>query len=132
MGNGTPLGRVLGLGSAHKGAGHWTVQRLTAIGNLTLGVWLAVSLFVNDVSSYAGMQRWLASPLAAAPLALFAISMFTHIRGGLPEMIEDYVHDEPRKLACLLAVNFYCWGGLIFSLICIAKIALGGATHVGQ
>ena len=31
MGNGTELGRVRALGSAHSGAHHWLVQRYTAI-----------------------------------------------------------------------------------------------------
>ena len=30
MGNGTSIGRVRGLGSAHSGAHHWLVQRFTA------------------------------------------------------------------------------------------------------
>ena len=34
MGNGTELGRVRGLGSAHSGTHHWLVQRYTAVGNL--------------------------------------------------------------------------------------------------
>ena len=36
MGNGTSIGRVRGLGSAHEGAHHWLLQRFTAIGNLVL------------------------------------------------------------------------------------------------
>ena len=44
MGNGTSIGRVRGLGSAHSGSHHWLVQRFTAIGNLVLGIWFVVSL----------------------------------------------------------------------------------------
>ena len=40
MGNGTSIGRVRGLGSAHHGPGHWLGQRFTAIGNLVLMLWL--------------------------------------------------------------------------------------------
>ena len=36
MGNGTSIGRVRGLGSAHEGVHHWLLQRFTAIGNLVL------------------------------------------------------------------------------------------------
>jgi succinate dehydrogenase / fumarate reductase membrane anchor subunit len=42
MGNGTPIGRVRGLGTAHEGAHHWMVQRFTAIGNLVLMSYLVV------------------------------------------------------------------------------------------
>ena len=44
MGNGTSIGRVRGLGSAHEGAHHWLVQRFTAIGNIVLALFLALSL----------------------------------------------------------------------------------------
>ena len=40
MGNGTSIGRVRGLGSAHSGSHHWLLQRFTAIGNLLLVLWL--------------------------------------------------------------------------------------------
>ena len=36
MAGGTPIGRVRGLGSAHHGAHHWIVARITAISNLIL------------------------------------------------------------------------------------------------
>ena len=46
MGNGTSIGRVRGLGSAHSGAHHWLLQRFTAVGNLLLSMWLVVSLIL--------------------------------------------------------------------------------------
>ena len=44
MGNGTNIGRVRALGSAHAGAHHWLLQRFTAIGNLITGLWLMFAL----------------------------------------------------------------------------------------
>ena len=46
MGNGTSIGRVRGLGSAKSGTHHWLLQRWTAIGNLVLVAYLAVSLLL--------------------------------------------------------------------------------------
>ena len=132
MGNGTRLGRVRGLGSAHSGTHHFTLSRVTAIANLALLVWLLISLVSGSASTHEGLVRWLSSPFAAAPLALLAISAFTHIRLGLTVLIEDYVHGEATKLASLLLLTFFTWGGLIFALFCIAKIAFGAPVHVGQ
>jgi len=132
MGAGTRLGRVRGLGSAHSGTHHFTLSRITAIANLALLVWLVISLISGAASSHDALLRWLASPFAAVPLALLAFSAFTHIRLGLSVLIEDYVHGEALKLASLLLVTFYTWGGLIFALFCIAKIAFGAPVHVGQ
>ena len=128
MGNGTELGRVRGLGSAHSGAHHWILQRVTAVANLVLLVWLLVSLLTNDVSTGAAVKTWLSSPVAAVPMALLAISVFTHLRLGLQVLIEDYLHVEATKLAALLALTFFTWGGMIFALFSIAKIAFGGAA----
>jgi succinate dehydrogenase / fumarate reductase, membrane anchor subunit len=132
MGNGTQLGRVRGLGSAKTGTHHWTLQRVTAIANLTLLVWFVISLLVNNVGTYADLQRWLAQPTAAVPLALLAISVFTHLRMGLQVLIEDYLHGAAGKFIALILLTFYSWGGLIFALFCIAKIALGATPNVGQ
>jgi succinate dehydrogenase / fumarate reductase membrane anchor subunit len=131
MGSGTRLGRVRGLGSAHSGTHHWIVQRVTAVANLALLTWLLVTLVTSDFSSADTMQRWLQSPIAAVPLALLSISVFTHLRMGLQVLIEDYLHGEASKLAALLALTFFSWGGMIFALFCIARLAFGAVVHVG-
>ncbi|MEL6486399.1 MAG: succinate dehydrogenase, hydrophobic membrane anchor protein, partial [Pseudomonadota bacterium] len=46
MGNGTSIGRVRGLGSAHDGAHHWLTHRLSAISNLVLMSWFIISLLL--------------------------------------------------------------------------------------
>ena len=40
----SPLGRVLGLGSAKGGSGHWYSQRVTAVALVILGCWFIASL----------------------------------------------------------------------------------------
>jgi len=40
----SPLGRVLGLGSAKEGSRHWYAQRLSAIALAILGIWFFVAL----------------------------------------------------------------------------------------
>ncbi|MEK6542024.1 MAG: succinate dehydrogenase, hydrophobic membrane anchor protein [Pseudomonadota bacterium] len=132
MGSATELGRVRGLGSAKSGTHHWMMQRVTAIANLVLMTWLATSLITSDFSSIDAVKMWLAKPAAAVPLALLAMSAFTHIRLGLTVLIEDYVHGEAGKLAAILALTFFTWGGLAFALFSIAALAFGGAAHVGQ
>jgi succinate dehydrogenase / fumarate reductase, membrane anchor subunit len=132
MGSGTNLGQVRGLGSAKTGTHHWMMQRVTAIANLTLLTWLVVSLVTNDFSAYDGLQRWLASPFAAAPLALLIVSVFTHLRLGLTVLIEDYLHNEATKLLALVALTFFSWGGMIFALFSILKVVFGAVANVQQ
>ena len=128
MGSGTGLGRVRGLGSAKSGSHHWWLQRVTAIGNLLLILWLIFSLIRLQVSDYGAMHTWLASPMAAVPMALIVINTFWHLRLGLQVIIEDYVHGGMRVLTFgLLHLWTFGMGG--FALFSILKIAFTGAAN---
>lgn len=127
MGNGTSLGRVRGLGSAKQGAHHWLVQRFTAIGNLLLVLWLAVSLLMVPNFSFVTITGWIAQPVPATAMALLIISTFWHARLGMQVVIEDYVHEHANKFACIAALNLVAFAGAAFGLYCVIRLALGGA-----
>jgi succinate dehydrogenase / fumarate reductase, membrane anchor subunit len=126
MGNGTSIGRVRGLGSAKSGAHHWLLQRWTAIGNLVLVAFLAVSLLMLPNLGHAAVIGWISSPVPAVAVALLIISTFWHARLGLQVLIEDYVHGANR-VAALIALNLIVFAGAAFGLLCIIRLALGGA-----
>ena len=128
MGNGTSIGRVRGLGSAHEGAHHWLVQRFTAIGNLALMLFLAFSLALLPDYSYGTVAGWAAQTPPATALALLIISVFWHARLGLQVLIEDYVHDAGTKFGVIALLNLATIGGGAFGLVSIARLALGGAA----
>ncbi|MXO46685.1 succinate dehydrogenase, hydrophobic membrane anchor protein [Erythrobacter vulgaris] len=128
MSDGTPIGRVRGLGSAHHGAHHWLVQRFTAVGNLVLMLFLAVSLALLPSYDYGTVSGWAAQTLPATALALLIVSVFWHARLGLQVLIEDYVHDSGTRFGTLALLNLATIGGGAFGLVSIARIALGGAA----
>ena len=128
MGNGTELGRVRGLGSAHHGAHHWLLQRFTAVGNLVLVLFLVVSLALLPDYGFATIGEWAASPLTATALALLVVSTFWHARLGLQVLMEDYVHTPGNKFAAHLLLNLAAVGGAMFGLVSIARIAFAGAA----
>ncbi len=125
MGSGTQLGRVRGLGSAKQGAGHWWLQRVTAMGNLVLVLWLVLSLAMLPDYSYEVARGWLRSPLVAVPMLLIVANSFWHMKMGLQVVIEDYQHDWSRIVAlALLHVWTFGAGGLaVFSIL---RITLTG------
>lgn len=127
MGNGTSIGRVRGLGSAHNGAHHWLLQRFTAIGNLALLIWFVVSLFLLPNFDYATVREWIARPVPATAIALLVVSTFWHARLGIQVVIEDYVHEHASKFAAITALNLAAFGGAAFGLFSILRLALGGA-----
>lgn len=80
------------------------MQRLTGVLNMAfLGffIWLIVSLAGAD---RAVMVTTIANPLVALILALLIVSVCIHMRIGMREIIEDYVHD-PRLNRLSLGVN---------------------------
>jgi succinate dehydrogenase / fumarate reductase membrane anchor subunit len=126
MGNGTSIGKVRGLGSAHHGAHHWLVQRTTAIGNLVMMSWLLVSLVMLDDFSHSSVSGWLVQPIVAVPMILLIISLFWHARLGLQVVIEDYIHNAGSKFALISALNLATIGGGAFAIFSVAALALGG------
>ncbi len=126
MGNGTSIGRVRGLGSAHEGAHHWLLQRMTAIGNLILMTWLVVSLALMGDYSHATVSSWLAQPISAVAMILLVTSVFWHARIGLQVLIEDYIDNSGSRFAALVALNLATIGGGAFAIFSVAAHAFGG------
>jgi len=127
MGNGTSIGRVRGLGSAHSGTHHWLLQRFTAVGNLLLVLWLVGSLILLPDSGYASVREWLSAPVAATLMGLLVISTIWHARLGLQVVVEDYVHEHANKFAAMVALNLAAFAAAAFGLVCVIRLALGGA-----
>ena len=122
MGNGTSLGRVRGLGSAHEGAHHWLVQRFTAVGNIVLVVWLVGSIVLLPDLSYATASAYFAKPVPATAMALLIVSTFWHARLGLQVLVEDYVHDEGTKWGVLALVNMAALAGMVTGLYFLIRV----------
>jgi len=102
----TPLGRVLGLGSAKEGTDHWWAQRLTAVANVMLGLWFMIALANLNSYSYTSMLRWIAEPWTGVFLALLSGSIAYHSALGVQVVIEDYVHAPALKVMSLVASRF--------------------------
>lgn len=120
----TPLARVRGLGSAKKGTEHFWLQRVTALANIPLTLFLVVSLVVHAGSDFATMQAYLASPIVSIVMVLLIISAVWHMRLGLQVVIEDYVHGHGTKLLAIIMNNFIALFVAVSCLMAILKIAL--------
>ena len=121
----TPLKSVRHLGSAHEGANHFVMQRLTGIANVVLGiflVWLVAQLAGADYSAVRGMLR---NPFVALGLLLLIGSGVIHMRLGMQVIIEDYVHGEGAKLAALALNTFFAILIGVASVFAILKLSFG-------
>lgn len=100
------LSRVLGHGSAHEGAHHWRVQRLTALALLLLLPWFVISLALLPDLGYATLRDWAGHLVNATLLALLLLAACWHSQLGVQVVIEDYVHTEWAKVAGIFLVKF--------------------------
>jgi succinate dehydrogenase / fumarate reductase, membrane anchor subunit len=104
--SGSPIGRVLGRGSAHEGAHHWWMQRVTAIALLPLTLWFLISLLLLPDWHYGTVATWIGTLSHGVLLALLLLCLCWHSQLGVQVVIEDYVHRPAIKVASLLVVSF--------------------------
>ena len=121
----SPLGRVIGLGSAKSGSGHWFSQRLTAVAVTLLGLWFLVALIWLGSLGYDDLSRWLAHPTNAVLSALLVIASAQHAWLGLQVVIEDYVGGRFARLALLVATKALLILAATAGVLAILRIAVG-------
>jgi succinate dehydrogenase / fumarate reductase, membrane anchor subunit len=121
----TPLGLVRGLGSAKGGTDHWWMQRVTAIANIPLVIFLIIFVISHLGAGRAELVASVANPFVAILLVLTMISVLWHMRLGLQVVIEDYVHGHAAKLAGLLFNTFFTAALGVAALYAILKMSFG-------
>jgi len=121
----TPLKRVRGLGAAHEGTETFWRQRVTAIANIPLVIFLVLSIVGHIGAPYAQVKAYLANPIVAVLMLALIISAAIHMRIGLREIIEDYVHGEGCKVVALILTTFFAAIVGIACTLAILKISFG-------
>jgi succinate dehydrogenase / fumarate reductase membrane anchor subunit len=122
----TPLGKVRGLGSAKSGTDHFWKVRTTSVALVPLVLFYIVFLIMHVGKPYAEVVGALANPFVATINALTVIASIIHMRLGMEEIIQDYVHSEGLKITVLILNAFFSLlvGGLC--LVAVLKIAFAG------
>lgn len=121
----TPHSRVKGLGSAQSGTEHFWAQRVTAVANLVLLVFLIYSVIRLAGEPLDIVRAYFASPVVAILASLFAVSSAYHMRIGMQVIIEDYVHKESSKLLLLIMNTFFAVAVALTCVLAITKLSLG-------
>lgn len=122
----SPLGRVLGLGSARGGSGHWLAQRVTAVALVVLGVWFVASLAMMGAGlSHEAVAGWLASPFSAAMALLLVVVAAYHAHLGVQVVVEDYVGDLGTRLVLSIASRFAFVVAALIGALAVLRLAFG-------
>jgi succinate dehydrogenase / fumarate reductase, membrane anchor subunit len=121
----TPLKNVRSLGSAKEGATHFWQQRMTAIANIVLTMFM-VGLLVRLVGAdYATVRSTLANPVISLLLLALVLSGIYHMRLGMQVIIEDYVRSEGAKLLSLMLNTFFAIAIGLTCVFAILKLSFG-------
>jgi succinate dehydrogenase / fumarate reductase, membrane anchor subunit len=124
----TPIGKVRGLGSAHRGGEHWLTERVTSIALLLLGTWLIASLLLLPKLDQRTLIEWLHAPSGALPMALFVIIGFRHALDGMKVFVDDYVHEPGTNFAVNTLLLFFAVAGGALALFALGRIAFGAVA----
>jgi len=122
----TPLRRVRGLGAAREGTGHFWRLRVTAVALIILSLYFLGFVISLNGADYATVHAALAQPFAALMMGLFVLVGLVHMRLGMQEIIEDYIHVEGQKLVLLILSTFFCVAIGVASIFALLKLTLGG------
>jgi len=124
----SPLGRVLGTGSAKEGVRHWWVQRLTSIALVPLSIWFVVSLLSLPSFDHAIVAAWMSQSRTALLLVLFVLVGAWHSQLGVRVVVEDYVHATGLRTLTLVVVTFAHALVAAAGVFAILKVACGSAA----
>ena len=116
----SPLGRVLGLGSAKDGTAHWWAQRASSIALIPLTLWFVFSVWSLSALDYTTVRTWLSFPTTGFFAVLLVAVSSHHAYQGTTEVVEDYVHSAGVKVFFLLLLRFLyvlVGGASIFAIL---------------
>lgn len=122
----SPLGRVLGLGSAREGVEHWWRQRTTALLLVPLTLWFVISAIAHIGADRAAIVAWMRNPMWAVFMILLIATTFYHAALGLQVVIEDYVHGEAARITTLLVIRLLCILFVLRGVLAVLKLAFAG------
>ena len=121
----SPLGRVLGLGTAKDGTSHWWGQRVSGAALAILGLWFVVAIAGMPGYAHADAAAFIGDPLHAVLLILLTVTMAYHSYLGLQVVIEDYIHGHGLKIAALVLSRFAHVFFAVVGLYAILRLGIG-------
>jgi succinate dehydrogenase / fumarate reductase membrane anchor subunit len=120
----TPIARAKGDGSAHSGAHHWLLVKITAVALIPLTLWFFFSLLclIAKGATYDMSLAWVKLPYNAFLLAVFLAVNFYHAGIAGQEIIVDYVPKAKFQIPAVTLYKFFCYGVAMLSVFSVLYI----------
>src|SRR5690606_32418821 len=119
----TPYSRVTGLGAAREGTLHFWRSRVTGLALLVLAVVLVGLGLAMIGRDFAEARELAGHPVVAGLLILFIGIGAYHMKLGMQEIIEDYIHGEGLRLAARIANSAFSYAAGLAGIIAVLVIA---------
>jgi succinate dehydrogenase / fumarate reductase membrane anchor subunit len=97
----------------------FTIQRITAMASVVFMLFVVWFVVRHAGEDHAELVETIRAPWVWIPLVLLLINVPVHMRIGMREVIEDYVH-EPRLNRFALMANTYA--ALVIGLVGIGSV----------
>lgn len=106
------------------GAKDFIAVRWNSLALVVLYAWLltALVLLAPDLS-HARVTGWLRHPLNTLLMLLLIAESFRHVRYGLDELIDDYLHAPLGGAVAKAANKAACIVAALFGVLCVLRIA---------
>lgn len=121
----TPFARVRGLGASGTGTREYWFLKLTSVALLPLSVFILGLLIALKDADHARVVEAIGAPYVAVPLVFFIIANAVHMRLGMQNVIDDYIHDKGLKKLSVGANLFFSYGTAAAAFYFLLKIGLG-------
>jgi succinate dehydrogenase / fumarate reductase membrane anchor subunit len=121
----SPLGYVLGHGSAREGVHHWWHLRTTSAALAVLGSWFVFAVLTLPDLGREAIASWLGRPGNAVMMLLFVFAATWHSALGVQVVVEDYVRGKGARVLVLVAVRFLHILIGAAGLFAVLRLALG-------
>lgn len=115
------------LGPGEGGAKDFIAVRLNSLALMLLYAWLLTALVLLPDLSYRVVTDWLRHPLNAVLMLLLIVITFWHVKYGLQELIDDYVHTPVNRAVSMAMMYAFAVFGAAFAGWSVARIALAPA-----
>ena len=117
--------------TTHYGAGKYAswnfiIQRATGALNIIFALFFIYLVVRLAGASEDTMGDLLSNPVVAVVTALLIVSVTMHMRIGMREVIEDYVHDEKLNRLCLMLNWAFAIAVALVTLAALGKIVFWG------
>lgn len=120
----SPLARARGQGAVHDGVHHWLHQRITAVANIPLMLWLVWSVVHMRGWSHDSFTQWLAQPINAVLMILAIISVFYHAALGTQVIAEDYIESAGCRMVKVAGLKLFFIAAAVACIFSVLKVAL--------